>query len=66
MSVFTNPLISSGSSPVSSTAAPGASDDGYPLGQLWVNTNTDKAYFCVDNTISAAKWEDVDYGDVVP
>ena len=44
---------------VETTAIPGASDDGYQVGTMWVNTSTDVAYICVDNTTSNAIWIDV-------
>ncbi len=44
---------------VETTSAPGSSDDSYDVGTMWVNTNTDIAYICVDNTSSAAIWIDV-------
>lgn len=32
-------------------------DDSSPIGRLWVNTSTDKAYICVGNTSGAAQWD---------
>ncbi|RMH16936.1 MAG: hypothetical protein D6698_08995, partial [Gammaproteobacteria bacterium] len=43
-----------------SAANPTATDDssaGYIIGSLWVNTSTQKAFVCVDNTASAAVWQ---------
>lgn len=41
---------------VETTSAPGASDDGYQVGTVWVDTATDNIYVCVDNTASTAIW----------
>jgi hypothetical protein len=42
------------------TAAPTTAADttaGYAVGQRWLNTSTGKVYVCVDNTASAAVWD---------
>jgi hypothetical protein len=44
------------------TAAPTSSDDsgdGYSIGSIWVNVNTDKAYMCVDSTLGSSVWKEV-------
>ena len=46
-----------GSGAVTSTDAPTASDDTYAVGTLWVETDTDYAYICVDNTADNAVWK---------
>ena len=40
----------------STTTNPAASDDGYDIGSVWVNTTNDSAFICVDNTATAAIW----------
>ncbi len=44
---------------IETTSSPGASDDTYQIGSLWVNTTTDVAYICTDNASGAANWIDV-------
>ena len=42
------------------TAAPTANDDiddGYTVGHMWLDTTNDKAWVCLDNTSTAAVWE---------
>jgi hypothetical protein len=41
---------------VVSTTAPTASDDDHQIGAIWVDTTTDTAYICLDNTSGAAIW----------
>ena len=62
------PVVSSstdGLQPQSNRAAttdPGVGDDtvdGYEVGSYWVNTTTDKAFICVDNSSGAAVWLDL-------
>ncbi len=41
------------------TTAPGATDDsgaGYAIGSTWIDVTADKAYVCLDATVSAAVW----------
>lgn len=41
---------------------PSVNDDGslgYSVGTIWVNTNTDVAFICTDNTTGAAVWNEV-------
>lgn len=35
------------------------SGDGYAVGSLWLDTTADKAYICLDATVSAAVWRDI-------
>ncbi len=44
---------------IESSSSPGASDDTYQIGSLWVNTTSDVAYICTDNSSGAANWIDV-------
>lgn len=39
------------------TGAPTVNDDEYKLGNLWVDSNNNLVYYCVDNTASAAVWK---------
>jgi hypothetical protein len=48
---------------IDATSAPGASDDGYNVGAIWVNTSTDDIYVCVDNTSSNAIWTNLSSND---
>ncbi len=44
---------------------PTGSDDsnsGYSVGSVWVNVSSDKAFICVDATISSAIWQDITVG----
>lgn len=44
---------------LSGTTAPTSTDDinaGYGVGSFWIDTVTDKVYFCVDATASSAVW----------
>lgn len=34
-------------------------DDSYDVGSSWVNTNTERAYVCLDTTVGAAVWKEV-------
>lgn len=50
----------------SAIVAPTAADDsryGYAIGSLWTDVQADKAYLCVDPTLSAAVWVDISAGD---
>lgn len=45
-----------------SSSDPTASDDetaGWDIGSRWINTSSDKVWFCVDSTAGAAVWKDV-------
>jgi hypothetical protein len=45
---------------LSAVVDPGVSDDdvaGYSIGSVWVNTNTDSSFRCVDDSTGAAVWE---------
>ncbi len=44
---------------VETTSSPTAADDSYQIGTMWVNTTTDVAYICVDDTAATAVWIDV-------
>ncbi len=47
---------------LSATAAPTSGDDtgdGYTVGSLWADTTNDKAYICLDATLSAAVWAEI-------
>lgn len=44
---------------LTATTDPGASDDGYPVGAKWVNTDTNRVWFCANNTASNAVWKEV-------
>jgi len=44
---------------IESASAPGAGDDSYQVGAVWVNTTNDTVYVMVDDTASAAIWMDV-------
>lgn len=44
----------------SATSDPGSSDDaskGYSINSLWINTTRDRAWMCVDASLSAAVWK---------
>ena len=41
------------------TAAPTASDDGFDVGTIWVDTTNDKAYLLYDNTADTAVWKQI-------
>lgn len=48
---------------LAATAAPGVTDDagnGYSIGSLWVDVTGDHAYLCVDATVGAAVWAQLD------
>lgn len=47
----------SASAAVVSTSVPSNGDYAYDIGTVWVNTDTDKVYVLVDNTPSAAIWQ---------
>jgi hypothetical protein len=47
---------------LNATLAPTTSDDsadGYSVGSLWINTTTDNIYICVDSTVGAAIWKQI-------
>lgn len=47
---------------LSATTVPTTANDstqGYSIGSVWVNTTTDKGYFCVDATASNAIWKEM-------
>jgi hypothetical protein len=48
------------------TAAPGVTDDDYPVPFVWINETTDKAYLLVDNSTGAAVWREVMYTGATP
>jgi len=41
------------------TTAPTVNDDEYKLGNLWVDSNNNLVYYCLDNTASAAVWKQI-------
>lgn len=48
---------------ISATSDPTATDDsdsGYGVGSYWVNVTADRAYICVDSTVSSAVWQRID------
>ncbi len=48
-----------------STSNPTASDDrsdGFNIGVIWINTNTDTAYILVDSSVGSAVWNQIDGG----
>ena len=50
-------------SKLDAAVGPTANDDstqGYAVGSLWINVNTDKTYLCVDSTAAAAVWRRTD------
>jgi hypothetical protein len=45
------------------TTAPTANEDsgdGYSVGSIWIDTTNDKSYVCVDSTLTAAVWKQID------
>ena len=44
---------------ITSTIDPTTSDDGYEIGQKWINTVTDTVFVLVDNTASNAVWKQI-------
>jgi hypothetical protein len=44
---------------LTATTDPSSSDDGYPEGAKWVNTDTNKVWFCAHNATSNAVWKEV-------
>lgn len=44
---------------VTDITTPSSTDDGYDVGTIWVNTDTNKAYILLDNTTSNAVWKQV-------
>lgn len=44
---------------VTSTSDPGASDDSYQIGTVWVNTSNDTVHICTDDSSGAAVWLNV-------
>ena len=34
-------------------------DDGYAVGSIWINNNTDRLFVCMDNTVGSAIWHEV-------
>lgn len=52
-------LKEAGDGAISNTVDPTATDDSYRVGQLWLNTTTNKVYICMDNTSTAALWVDL-------
>lgn len=50
---------------VGASAAPGSGDDaadGYSPGSRWIDTTADKVYICVDSSVGAAVWKEVNGG----
>ncbi|MHC4646094.1 MAG: hypothetical protein ACYTBJ_11370 [Planctomycetota bacterium] len=44
------------------TSDPGVDDDtdeGYHIGDIWVNTNNSKSFICIDNASGAADWDQI-------
>lgn len=41
-------------------------NDGYEVGDLWIDTVTNKSYFCADNVAGAAIWNDLAGGETDP
>lgn len=57
-----------GKNNLAAVVAPTTTDDsasGYEVGSYWVDTVTEKVYFCTDDTATAAQWKDVT-GGVLP
>lgn len=49
----------------SAAVDPAAGDDsasGYAVGSYWINTSTDEAFVCVDDSVGAAVWESTTVG----
>lgn len=44
---------------VGKTTVPGASDDDYQIGTIWVDETNDKAFVLLDNTPTAAVWKEI-------
>ena len=42
-----------------SASDPSASDSGYKVGSIWLNTTATRAFICVDNTDGVAVWVDM-------
>lgn len=34
-------------------------DDGYAVGSIWINNNTDRLFVCMDNTVGSAIWHEL-------
>lgn len=48
--------------PVTSTSDPTVDDDsgdGYEVGKVWINTSSDEAFVCLDNSSGAAVWASI-------
>jgi hypothetical protein len=44
---------------IENTVNPTSSDDSHQTGAIWINTSSDEAFICVDNTASNAVWVSV-------
>lgn len=53
------PLNTSNSKNIDTTRNPISTDSSYTLGTIWINTNTNIAFICVDNTSNNAIWEQI-------
>jgi hypothetical protein len=56
-----NPAKIKGNKYDATTAPTGGDDsaDGYAVGSVWVNVNTDKSYICLDASVNAAVWKEI-------